>query len=213
MRLEFFHDVLCGYCYIASPNLRRLAAEFPELEIIHRGFGLILDSSDYDIDYSSEDAARSMFVKYWKQENGKEHGKFFNFEALEKSDRPLPISLPPLLACEAARKVAGETAYWDVFDELSEAYFSNFEDINDKDVIKKCVESTGIDIGKWESLFDDNSTYISVQDDFMRVSTYGVNIVPFIILDGKTDENHATIGTLSYEELKSFVENAIRKAK
>jgi len=40
MEIEFFHDVLCAWCYALSPRLRRLTEEFPDIKVIHRGFPL-----------------------------------------------------------------------------------------------------------------------------------------------------------------------------
>ena len=40
MQAEFFHDPLCAWCYAMSPRVRQLAAEFPQLEVIHRSFAL-----------------------------------------------------------------------------------------------------------------------------------------------------------------------------
>jgi predicted DsbA family dithiol-disulfide isomerase len=39
MQIEFFHDVLCAWCYAISPRVRRIAKEYP-VEIIHRCFAL-----------------------------------------------------------------------------------------------------------------------------------------------------------------------------
>ena len=39
IQIEFFHDVLCAWCYAISPRVRRIAKEYPA-EIIHRCFAL-----------------------------------------------------------------------------------------------------------------------------------------------------------------------------
>jgi predicted DsbA family dithiol-disulfide isomerase len=39
--IEFFHDVLCAWCYAFSPRLEKLAQQFPEqIIIVHRAFAL-----------------------------------------------------------------------------------------------------------------------------------------------------------------------------
>ncbi|MGE9895814.1 DsbA family oxidoreductase [Anaerovoracaceae bacterium SGI.195] len=211
MKMEFFHDVLCTYCYMASPIIRRLSREFPELEIQHRSFALILERSDYASDYGSEEEAKKSFIEHWKKNSDKSADRICNYEGLEASDDPLPISVPPLMACEAARAVGGENAYWDVFDALEYAYFVNVQNINDPNVIQDAVKSTGINMAAWSKALKNPKTKKLLKDDFLAVASYGVNIVPFIIIDGKPDDEHATIGTGSYEELKAFIENALSK--
>ncbi|MEJ2765311.1 DsbA family protein [Photobacterium sp. MCCC 1A19761] len=39
IRVDFFHDVICGWCYVISPRLRRLATEF-DLDVHHHAFAL-----------------------------------------------------------------------------------------------------------------------------------------------------------------------------
>ncbi len=211
MKMEFFHDVLCAYCYMASPIIRQLSKEFPELEIQHRSFALLLDRSDYAADYGSEEKAKELFIEHWKKNAGKSPDRIYNYEGLEAYDGPLPISIPPLMACEAARAVGGEDAYWGVFDALETAYFVDVKNINDPKVIRAAVETTGIDMAAWSKALEDPKTEKLLKDDFLVVASYGVNVVPFLIIDGKTDEEHATIGTGSYEELKTFIKNAISK--
>ena len=40
IRVEFFHDVLCGWCYALSPRVRRLVEEHPDVVVEHRCFAL-----------------------------------------------------------------------------------------------------------------------------------------------------------------------------
>jgi putative protein-disulfide isomerase len=44
IQIEFFHDVLCAWCFAISPRVHRLAQENPDVEIIHRSFALATKS-------------------------------------------------------------------------------------------------------------------------------------------------------------------------
>lgn len=211
MKMEFFHDVLCEYCYLASPIIRQLSKEFPELEIKHRSFALVYERSEYEEDYGSEAEAKELIIKGWRKNSDKSPDRVFNYSGLMAYQGPLPCSPPPLLACEAARAVGGENAYWDVFDALETAFFVDVKDINDPDVIRDAVKTTGIDMASWEKAQENPKMYKLLRDDFLAAASYGVNVVPFLIIDGKVDEEHATIGTGTYEELRAFIENALQK--
>ncbi|CUT02489.1 DsbA family oxidoreductase [Candidatus Chrysopegis kryptomonas] len=44
IQIEFFHDVLCAWCFAISPRIHKLAEENPDVEIIHRAFALTFNS-------------------------------------------------------------------------------------------------------------------------------------------------------------------------
>lgn len=38
--IEFFHDVICSFCFPMSYRMRRLQEMMPDVEIVHRSFAL-----------------------------------------------------------------------------------------------------------------------------------------------------------------------------
>ncbi|HCM30231.1 MAG TPA: dithiol-disulfide isomerase, partial [Bacteroidales bacterium] len=41
MQIDFFHDVLCAWCYVLSPRVKKLIEKYPnEIILIHRAFAL-----------------------------------------------------------------------------------------------------------------------------------------------------------------------------
>lgn len=39
--IEFFHDVICSFCFPMSYRMRRLKEIMPDVEIVHRSFALV----------------------------------------------------------------------------------------------------------------------------------------------------------------------------
>ncbi|KAJ73436.1 DSBA oxidoreductase [Enterococcus faecalis AZ19] len=36
MKIEFFHDVICSFCFPMSDRMHEIQQEFPDIELIHR---------------------------------------------------------------------------------------------------------------------------------------------------------------------------------
>ncbi len=46
MKIEFFHDVICSFCFPMSHRMREIQKRYPNVEIIHRSFSLEGVTSD-----------------------------------------------------------------------------------------------------------------------------------------------------------------------
>ena len=60
---------------------------------------------------------------------------------MRKTNLPIPLSKPNLLAAKAAGILGGEAAYWDVFDKIQETLFVHNKDIEDESVLADIVTS------------------------------------------------------------------------
>ena len=47
MQVEFFHDVICSFCFPMSYRMRKVAAKYPKLNITHRSFALELEAEKF----------------------------------------------------------------------------------------------------------------------------------------------------------------------
>jgi len=66
MEIEFFHDVLCAWCYALSPRLRRLTEEFPDIKVIHRGFPLAPEPNDIVQMFGSKEKGKETYFSIGK---------------------------------------------------------------------------------------------------------------------------------------------------
>ena len=205
MQVEFFHDVLCAWCYAFSPRLRRLVNEFPQVEIIHRCFALAPSQESIEKMFGSKDFGKSEILKHWEaaNENDDEHRICTKQMACENFD--YPYSMPGLIACKAAEFQEGQKAHWDMFDRIQYAHLTEVLNIADEEVLTKCAKDIGLNINKYMLDFNSSNTKIAVQKDIDRAKELGVYAVPSLVFNGESIFS----GAHSYESIKSRITNEI----
>lgn len=182
--IEFFHDVICSFCFPMSYRMRQLRQLLPQAEIVHRSFALVWEAEEFNGMFGSRAAAKEEILTHWAQANQNDDLHRFNIEAMRRASFPFPTSRGPLVACKAAGRMAGEEAYWDLFDALQAALFTQARDIGDRSVIEDCVRSAGLDLNAWCANFDDAETTAAVERDFDLVRRYDIQVVPTLVVDG-----------------------------
>ena len=204
MKVEFFHDTICSFCFPMSYKMRIIAKEIPDIEIIHRSFSLVWEKEDLINMFGSTSNAKREIMTHWEHANQTDPLGRFNIDGMKAATFDFPTSKNPLLAAKAAGIIGGEDTYWDLFDELQKAMFMQSKDISDIEVIEECVKAISIDFDTWQKQFNDPATLNKVKEDFDLVKKYGIRGVPTLIVNGE----HKVSGSLPVEELK----NAILKA-
>lgn len=195
IKVEFFHDTVCSYCFPMSATMRKIAESYKNIEIKHRSFALTWNEEDFLLDFESRQDAKEKVITYWKQVNKKFPDCEFNVEGMKKSDAPIPISKPSLIAAKAAGLIGGEGKYWDVFDNLQHYLFIESKNLEDEEVLAEAVKKAGVDVEEWRKFYHHKSTEEAVLADFEYVKAYGVNLVPTLIIEGK----YWVQGTHSFE--------------
>ena len=197
MKVEFFHDVICSFCFPLSFRMRQIVEALPEVEIIHRSFALIANENDFIKDFGSRKKAKQEIVSHWHHANRNDDLKRFNVDGMQSATFPFPTSMPGLLACKAAERLAGNLAYWDTFDALQTAFFSEAKNIADINVLKDIIKSLNLDIEKWYEFYQDAETLRLIKEDFKIANKYKVNSTPYLIINGK----HHLRGAQSYQTI------------
>lgn len=64
LTIDFFHDVVCGWCFNISPRLRVLATEF-DLEVRHRTFVLQDSPAQMVAVFGSLPRAKEIILDHW----------------------------------------------------------------------------------------------------------------------------------------------------
>lgn len=65
MKIEFFHDVVCGWCYIQSPALRKLNERYG-VEVVHRSFVLQRNDREMINRWGSLEGAKNQILQHWE---------------------------------------------------------------------------------------------------------------------------------------------------
>jgi predicted DsbA family dithiol-disulfide isomerase len=183
--IEFFHDVICSFCFPLSYRMRQLQEMLPEVQIVHRSFALVKSEQDFDVMFGSRATAKAEILSHWEQANQNDDLHRFNIAGMQRASFSFPTSMKVLTACKAAYFTAGDAGYWDVFDALQNALFVQNLNIEEQDIINDCVRKSGIDFLKWEQHYSSAATTEAVEKDFLLAEQYGIHGVPCLIIDGK----------------------------
>ncbi|MFW7418773.1 DsbA family oxidoreductase [Vagococcus fluvialis] len=191
MKIEFFHDVICSFCFPMSYRMRKIQERYPNVEIIHRSFALAWEPEDFNRMFGNRDNAKNEILGHWEHANQNDDLHRFNIVGMKEADFPFPTSKNGLLAAKAAKLIGGEEAYWQVFDNLQESLFVKNQDIESIDVIKEAVVAAGIDWDKFEPVFQSEDALEAVNEDLRLGIRYGIQGAPFLVINEKYGINGA----------------------
>ena len=182
--IEFFHDVICSFCFPMSYRMRQLQKMMPEAQIVHRSYALVKSERDFDLMFGSRKAAKEEIMSHWEHANHNDDLHRFNISGMRQADFLFPTSMKGLIACKAAYFVAGDAGYWDVFDALQNALFVQNRNIEENNVIEDCVRESGIDFESWVQHYNNEETKDAVERDFLLVKQYNIQGVPALVING-----------------------------
>ena len=185
MKVEFFHDVICSFCFPMSDRMHDIKEELPELDIVHRSFALGWEPADFEAMFGSREAVKPEVLNHWRHANENDPKHRFNIEGMAQTDFNFPTSKNALLAAKAAGMVGGQDMYWEAFDKLQEGLFVRNLDIEQPDVIRSLIKETTIDFAQWDQQFQSDETFEAVQQDFKLASDYNLQGVPALIINGQ----------------------------
>lgn len=200
LKIEFFHDVICSFCFPMSARMRRLAEKYNNIEISHRSFALGWSGEDFVRSFGSREAVKPEVLNHWAHANENDDEHRFNIEGMRGADFNFPISRPGLVAAKAAAIVGGDAAYWDLFDRIQEKLFVQSRNIEDISVLEEAVKETAIDFDAWKAAFEDPATEQAVLADLQLARAYGVNSAPTLVINQK----YALPGAIPQEQLEQI---------
>ena len=201
MKIEFFHDVLCAWCYAFSPRLRRLVREYPDTEIVQRSFALAPDPVAIAQIFGDKDEGKRQILGHWRAANDNDDEHRIRADVMATRDFDYPHSMPGLLACKAAELQRGQAGHWDYFDRVQRAHLTECLDIAAADVIEQCAADVGLDVERFRAELTCAAVREAVAADVEVASAYGVRSTPTIVVN----ETHLLSGAVSYERLIDFL--------
>ena len=185
IQVEFFHDVICSFCFPMSDRMHKIANKYNNIEVIHRSFALGWTEDAFVHSFGSREAVKPEVLGHWAKANQLDDDHRFNIEGMAATDFNFPISRPALLAAKAAGLVGGQAAYWEAFDALQEALFVKNLNIEDPTVIAQVIQASSLDFDAWQAQLADPATEAAVLEDLDRARDYGVYSAPTLIIQGK----------------------------
>ncbi|GMM90475.1 DsbA family protein [Vibrio fortis] len=200
IRIEFFHDVVCGWCYIQSPILRKIQEKY-NVEVIHRCFVLQRTPQEMAVRFGSLNNAKKEILRHWEscQKFEGSVGRF-NIEGMNKASFSYPSGMLAAQACKASDRLAGPSAHWDMFDALQRAHLQRAENIGDLDVVLKTAVQLGFDSNEFLKAMYDLSTFESIEEDNRWARELDIQTIPAFSVNG--DEVFRS--TTRYEALDAY---------
>lgn len=203
LTIEFFHDVICAYCYAFSPRVRRLSTEYHHINIIHRCFALSKTQDDTIAAFRSKERAKQIILEHWVQANINDDEHRIKPELMRSRSFDYPHSLPGQLGCMAAELQGGQSAHWDYFDSVQKAHLSEARNIADDRVLMDVAKQVNLDVNRFKTDYSSETVRSKVNSDIELARRLGVTSVPTLVINC-----HKTIsGALKYDELEQEVLN------
>lgn len=205
MKVEFFHSVMCGHCFIMSDRIRRIVEEYPEIKITHRNYPLRWDNTKDTENFENEADLRRDFKRKWTTANSIDDKHRFNLEGLNEMNFPMPTSRLPMIAIQAGTLAGGDE--WDLFDRFQSALYEDIRNISDEDVIADIIAEAGIDFNEFLKYYEDPKTEEMIKNDFKLADDYGLELIPAMVIEGK----HKIVGTKRFDLAKNLLKEAAEK--
>lgn len=185
MQVEFFHDVICSFCFPMSYRMRKVAEKYPRLNVTHRSFALGWEKEQFIQMFGSHEAVKPEVMSHWEHANENDDEHRFNIEGMKEQDFLFPTSKNGLIAAKAAGIIAGDRGYWDIFDAIQNALFVQNKDISNVKVLEEIVKESSLDFDTWKEQFESSETEQAVLEDLQRVQSYGIQGAPALVIDQK----------------------------
>ncbi|CAH9058478.1 hypothetical protein PSECIP111854_02210 [Pseudoalteromonas sp. CIP111854] len=197
LRVDFFHDVICGWCYVLSPRLRHLAKEM-NLEVHHHAFALSADKSEMIRKFGSMKQAKKIILGHWEHCALADDQNRVNVEGMRKKSFEYPTSTTGLIACKVAQKQGGKEEYWDYFDAVTHAHMSENRNIADLETLADIAVEVGLDKQRFLKDYASSDRVQEIQRDRKLARKFEIQSTPSLVIN----EEWVISGALSLNELR-----------
>lgn len=182
LSIDFFHDVVCCWCFNVSSRIRGLAVEF-DLDIRHRTFVLQASRAEMATRWGAPDAAREAILGHWAAcRSVSDRPDLVDIEAMRAAPFDYPHGMTAALACKAAERLGGQTAHWDIFDRLQRAHLAEARNVADPAVVLQAARDLGFEAAAFARMAEDAATARAVEADRQQARLLQVRSIPALIV-------------------------------
>ena len=186
MKIIYWSDYACPFCYIGESRLKRVAAEMgiEDLELEMKAYELHPEAAKHAELDNADSMAKSFGVDRQtaleKMEDlirmGREEGLDFNYATAHNTNTRDAHRITKL-----AQSVSPETAD-KLIELLYEAYFSRNLELADHDVLRNAAMDAGLNIDTVNEVLSSDKYLQEVIMDEQESRYYGIRGVPFFII-------------------------------
>lgn len=199
LEITLYHDVLCGWSWLADKRLRLLQEEIP-LWIDYRPFPLRLE------EMIPSRRERNGEMRALRKVAKEKDGQGIVTDLWKVTDPPRS-SLPPLIALEAARIVGGVGSRDRLLQSMRRAAFTAGLNISRDDILIELAEQCRIDVGRFSTALRSAGTRRLVTDAYEDALSHGIEATPAIVVGGEW----LLTGARTVEDYRETLERFIDK--
>ena len=185
LTVDFYHDVVCCWCFNLSSRMRSLAAEF-DLDIRHRTFVLQASRAEMATRWGTPKDARQTILGHWAVcRQASDRPDCVDIEAMRAAAFDYPHGMTAALGCKAAERLGGQVAHWDMFDRLQRAHLTEARNVADPATVLHAARELGFESATFARTFEDPKTLGAVEADRQQARALQIHSIPTLIV-GKT---------------------------
>lgn len=189
MKIEIWSDIVCPFCYLGKRYLEVALEQLPEIEDInieYRAFELDPNKENWVSGTVEEELVEKYGMKMEdiKQQlnqiadSGRDVGLEYNFQTQKSTNTFDAHRLIKYAKSQGKEK--------DMLDRIYLAYFKEGRLVSDMDTLVELAQSIGLDDREVREVLTNEGTYASdVREDELKASQYGIDVVPFFVINDK----------------------------
>ena len=206
LTVDFFHDVVCCWCFNISSRMRGLAAEF-DLDIRHHTFVLQASRAEMAERWGTPRDARETILGHWAVcRQVSDQPERVDIDAMRAAPFDYPHGLTAALGCKAAERLGGQAAHWDMFDRLQRAHLSEARNVADPATVLDAARELSFKAAAFAEVFDDPGTRLAVEADRQHARVLQVRSIPTLIVR----DTGTRLVNGPYEDLAAQLRAALR---
>lgn len=182
LKVEFFHDAVCAWCFVLSPHLKALREEF-DLDIQHRSFVLQTNNAQMIQRFGSMPKAKETILQHWQQCAQAETVKRIDIEGMRRQDFEYPSGLLAAQACQTAQALAGPEAHALMFERIQVAHLVESRNIGSLQTLLEIAEEQGFHAEHFAQHLEEHSL-TDLENDLSRARALNITSVPTLVVEG-----------------------------
>jgi predicted DsbA family dithiol-disulfide isomerase len=199
--IDVVSDVICPWCFLGKRRLDAALARLDDIDVFVRWRPFMLDATIPPEGLNRQDY---MLAKFGPERlktihdpliaAGEELGVPYNFDAITRT--PNTLDAHRLIRWAHTVERQHETA-----ERLFMAYWSEGQDVSDRDVLARCAGEVGINAAQIRELLDTAQDVEETKAEIAHATNIGVTGVPTFILG----QSYALVGAQSPEVLADAI--------
>ena len=189
MKVDIWSDIACPWCFVGKRRFEAGAAEFiadgGTLEVEFHSFELAPDTPvdfdgtevDFLVSHKGMPAAQVTQMLGQMTELAAGEGLAYDFDALQHTNT---VKAHELLHYAKAHGRQAEME-----ERLMSAYFTEGRHVGRVDDLVELASEVGLDAGGTRAALESSEYLSAVRDDQRQAEVYGIQGVPFFVIDGK----------------------------